>query len=148
MSTTTLVLTLTHHTCGKCGIAFGLESTHHANLMESHETFYCPNGHPRAFTGQTEKERRIAELERQTKALASARDYWSNRTASATREVEQTTRRLNGYKGVVTRMKRRAVAGRCPCCSHTFKDVKRHMASQHPDWNPDVEANHRSGSTT
>lgn len=29
--------------------------------------------------------------------------------------------------------------GVCPCCNRSFKDVHRHMKSQHPEFNPAVD---------
>lgn len=139
--TKTLILTLNGVTCAHCGVVYGLESQYEAKLRESHETFYCPNGHRQHFPAQTEKERRIAELERQAQALTNARDFWSERYSSANASLARENRRVNGYKGVVTRMKRRAIAGRCPCCSHQFKDLERHMKAQHPKYDPDRAAN-------
>jgi Zn finger protein HypA/HybF involved in hydrogenase expression len=137
---TTIVLALDHIACYKCGVVFGIESGHHQRLVESHESFYCPNGHSQAFIAQTEKERRIAELEREARSAKASRDFWAEQSKSANKEVEHKTRQVNGYRGVVTRMKRRTVQGRCPCCAAQFKDLKRHMTARHPDWNPDREA--------
>jgi hypothetical protein len=142
--TTTLIVTLSRVTCAGCGVIFGLEASHESQLRESHETFYCPNGHRQHFPGQTDKERRIAELEREKRNAISSRDFWLEQSTAARREVQHKSNQLNGYRGVVTRMKRKLVAGRCPCCSHQFKDLERHMAAKHPKWNPDVEANHRA----
>jgi len=137
-------------TCVNCGIVFGLDKHFVGELRESHKEFCCPNGHSLAYNVPSEKERRIAELERQAKALTTSRDYWQNREAEQRRTGERLANQVNGYKGVVTRMKRRTVAGRCPCCSHQFKDLKRHMANQHPDWNPDraADAMGEKGSTS
>lgn len=139
-----MTVTVVGDVCGVCAVVFGLEARHMQMLRESHESFYCPNGHRISYGAQGEKDRKIAELEREARLLKSSRDFWSEQHSSAQREVARKTRQVNGYRGVVTRMKRRTVAGRCPCCSHQFKDLKRHMNAQHPDWNPDVEANHRA----
>jgi hypothetical protein len=31
-------------------------------------------------------------------------------------------------------MKKRAVAGVCPCCNRHFRELERHMASKHPKY--------------
>jgi hypothetical protein len=141
----TVFLTLTAETCCTCGLVFGLEAGHQRQLRESHEFFYCPNGHRQHYTAQTDKERRIAELERTEKALRSSEAFWKDRTTSARAEAERKTRQVNCYKGVVTRFKRRLVAGRCPCCSHAFKDLERHMKNQHPKYDPDRAADALAG---
>lgn len=32
---------------------------------------------------------------------------------------------------------KKIVAGRCPCCSHKFKDLAIHMRSEHPNYDPE-----------
>lgn len=128
--------TLTTITCGKCGIPFAVPDNWRQKRMEDHETFYCPNGHPRAFTGKSDAQQLRDELAR-TKAQLDQRDA---RIVTLRDTVAQSERRINGYKGVTTRLKRRIQAGRCPCCSAEFKDLGRHMKNQHPEWNPDKHA--------
>lgn len=38
------------------------------------------------------------------------------------------------YRGVATRMKKRAVAGMCPCCKQSFAELAVHMQDAHPDF--------------
>lgn len=56
-----------HINCAECGIDFCMPTAHHQRLRESHETFYCPNGHRNHYPGKTDKEKRIETLERQLK---------------------------------------------------------------------------------
>jgi hypothetical protein len=133
---TTLFLTLTHVSCYKCGVVFGIESSHHERLVQSHDWFYCPNGHHQGYFGKNEKERRIEELERETKALKSSKEYWSGRATSAENEAGHQRARVNGYKGMLARTKKKIAAGRCPCCSAEFRDLKRHMKTKHPKYDP------------
>lgn len=137
---TTVFVTLTHISCSECGAAFGVEASFERARREDHSTFYCPNGHRQHFPHQTEKERRIAELEREAKSLKSSRDFWSEQSRSARQDAEHERRRVNGYRGVVARTKRRIAVGRCVCCSRQFKDLERHMKSQHPKFDPDMGA--------
>jgi hypothetical protein len=53
--------------CANCGIQFGVDSDRVARLRETHETFYCPNGHRNHFPGKTKQEKRIEELEKDVK---------------------------------------------------------------------------------
>lgn len=134
---TTLSITLTHIACCRCGIVFGIEQSRIDRLRETHEDFYCPSGHVQGFYGPNEKERKIAALERETKALITSRDFWAEQTRTANVRTEEVKRSLRGTKAVVTRMKRRTAKGRCPCCSHQFKDLERHMKTRHPKWEPE-----------
>lgn len=127
---TTLFLTLAHVTCCSCGVVFGIESQHQERLRQTHDDFYCPNGHRQHYTGESdaERERRLREAaERREQMVRDARD----------REQEmrlRTERRLIAQRAATTRLKRRAAAGTCPCCHRTFKQLAQHMAGQHPEF--------------
>lgn len=43
-------------------------------------------------------------------------------------------RSASAYKGRVTRLKNRAAAGICPCCTRHFENLHRHMSTKHPDF--------------
>ena len=53
---------------------------------------------------------------------------WSR---SSARAAERSNRALRGH---LTRQRKRAAAGMCPCCRRTFENVARHMESQHPGY--------------
>ncbi|HEY4307723.1 MAG TPA: hypothetical protein VGM82_24825 [Gemmatimonadaceae bacterium] len=134
---TLITIELVQHTCGACGVVFGIERTRYDQLLQSHENFYCPNGHARHFVAQTDSEKRIAQLERSEKALKTSKDFWEQQARSGRETSAHQQRRINGYKGVLTRTKRKIVAGRCLCCSHQFKDLERHMVNRHPNFDLD-----------
>lgn len=50
-------------TCGNCGVVFAITPDRQEQLRQSHDTFYCPNGHPRHYPGKTKTEKRIEALE-------------------------------------------------------------------------------------
>jgi hypothetical protein len=137
---TAVFITLETVRCANCGLVFGIDEAHIDRLRATHNSFYCPNGHSLSFNGKTEKEKKIAELERDLRAAVNGRDFWSARSREANEEKQRVERRLRGTRAVVTRMKRRTAKGRCPCCSHEFKDVKRHMKTRHPKWEPEKGA--------
>lgn len=133
MSTYTITpeVTLVTLECGKCGIAFAMPQVFRDEKRENGTTFYCPNGHPRAFM-ETETTRLRRQLE-----TAQKRQGWAEARETHERDQREATERSNrALRGVVTRTKKRAAAGVCqvPGCSRTFQDVARHMASQHPDF--------------
>lgn len=132
---TTAFVTLTDTSCCVCGVVFAVPSSFLDKRREDGKDFFCPNGHTLLYT-KTETQRLREELAR-TKAQLDQRDA---RIVTLRDTVAQSERRINGYKGVTTRLKRRIQAGRCPCCSHEFKDLGRHMKNQHPGWNPDAHA--------
>lgn len=121
---------LSTETCATCGVLFAMP----ANMMTAcrenpSKWFYCPSGHEQHY-GTSEATRLKRQLEAKEKALENA----SRREAWLREEKEQVERSLSATRGVVTRMKRRAGAGTCPACKRTFKQVARHMQSQHPDY--------------
>lgn len=134
MPTTTFV-TLTDTSCCMCGVVFAVPAYFLDKRREDGTGFYCPNGHSLKYT-VTETQKLRDELAA-TKARLDQRDA---RIVELRACTERQERRINGYKGVTTRLKRRIQAGRCPCCSHEFKDLGRHMKNQHPEWNPDAHA--------
>lgn len=109
------------HTCGTCGVVWGMPETFLDARRQDGEWWYCPNGHKWHWSGETVEVRLRRQLEHTKDSLASAR---------AARDQAQAS--LRATKGVVTKMRKRVGNGVCPCCKRTFKDLARHMESQHP----------------
>jgi hypothetical protein len=131
MSTFTIdtLTTMTYEVCASCGITFAAPAHFIDKRRQDGETFYCPNGHSLVF-GKSETDRLKNELEqaKRWQELAEAREMHQRDQREA---AERSNRAL---RGVVTKTKKRAAAGVCQCCSRTFQDVARHMASQHPKY--------------
>lgn len=130
--------------CYKCGVWFGMDSEHNesARRLGVGLPFWCPNGHSQSYT-QSEADRVRDELAKQKHATDQAkadRDFWLNQTTEERARHERTKHRLNAHKGVVTKLRKRVGAGKCPCCHHKFRDLREHMATQHPHWNPEQGA--------
>lgn len=114
--------------CGKCGCRFGLTTAFKNDKMESCDTFYCPNGHPRAYVESTSDK------------LRRERDHLKQQEARLLEEKQiQIERALKAEKQVKT-LKKRAAAGTCPCCQRTFKNMAEHMKHQHPQFVCDTGA--------
>ena len=120
---------LTRITCcnSGCGITFAVPETWEAAKRRDHSWFFCPNGHDQRFPGET----REAKLARD---LAQEKHLREQQTARLRDRAERAERSAAATRGVVTRIKNRVGKVVCPCCSHTFEDLGRHMAGQHPDW--------------
>lgn len=114
-------------TCGECGIIFSVPANWVESRRRDHVTWYCPNGHPRAFLGETREQKRIRQLEEDAK-------WYRDRAESAASDRDQARRSLAATKGVLTRTKNRIAKGVCPCCQRSFADLGRHMAGQHPEY--------------
>jgi hypothetical protein len=92
------------------------------NAGEKPLGIYCPLGHSHVPAGESES----AKLKRQ---LAFERDM----RASITAERDQAAASLRTTKGVVTKLRKRAVAGVCPFgCRRHFADLSAHVISKHP----------------
>lgn len=133
---TNTIVTLIPQSCGACGIVFGMPSDFRDARLADHESWYCPNGHKRHFTGKTEADKLRDQLASTRAHLDQA---WA-RQSDLAKEAEHERRRVAGYKGAITRVRSRVAKGMCPCCSHEFKNLGAHMKTQHPDWNPDKHA--------
>lgn len=122
--------------CANCGIMFGITADFEQRRRDDHESFYCPNGHSNVYRGENETEKAKREAQRA-----------KERAARLAAELEQKKSALHGQKIRASRFKndrdrerRRVANGTCPCCNRHFKDLHRHMTSQHPDHGvPDPE---------
>lgn len=125
--TLTANLQLVSETCCNCHVVFAMTDDLVARRRDDHGTFYCPNGHPQHYTGKSTAERLREQLD-------DAYGY-ANRVASERDAVERSARALRGH---LTRQKRRAAAGVCPCCNRSFAALANHMTSKHPDYATDT----------
>lgn len=93
--------------------------------------FYCAYGHSQSYvTGETEADKLRRERDRLAQQIAQRDDEIKRQ-----RERRQTTeRQLAAQKANVTKLKKRAGAGVCPCCNRTFSGLQRHMAAKHPEF--------------
>lgn len=132
MSTVELVgINLETHVCGECGITWSMPERFVDARRENGQTFYCPNGHARVFReSQIDRERKAREKAEHNLRMARER-------AAAEADLRRDTeRRLAAQKGATTRARKRHAAGVCPACHRSFKQLREHMASQHPDYDP------------
>lgn len=114
--------------CGECGIEFAVAEKWLAERRNDHKTWYCPNGHPRVFRGESEAERLSRELERE-RANTARVEAW---LALARKREDSVTRARDMFRGKLNAMKERVGNGTCPCCRRNFANLRRHMASKHP----------------
>ncbi|MGH9697929.1 MAG: hypothetical protein ACRD52_00550 [Candidatus Acidiferrales bacterium] len=115
--------TLTVQSCIRCGLVFGIDSSHDAELRRTHKTFVCPHGHSQHYTGESDADK-VARLARD---LAAARD----REDTLRRENEKRYRLQRAAERKTRTLKKRVAAGVCPCCTRTFQNLARHMKTQH-----------------
>jgi len=107
--------------CGQCGCRFGMTAFMQKRRAEDKETFYCPNGHPRAY------------VESEADKLRRERDRLQQQIACKDDEIKSRDRQIK-------KMKKREAAGTCPCCQRTFSNMAQHMKQQHPQFVADSGA--------
>lgn len=126
MTTLTYTGRLTVTTCW-CGIPHAVPEEMFDAALRAHNdgrdytSIHCPLGHKWRFaaTPQVDHERKAAERARIREQQVRDQLLAAERSAIA-------------YKGHATRLRKRAAAGVCPCCSRSFQNLKRHMDGQHP----------------
>jgi hypothetical protein len=110
--------------CCSCGITFAMPSVRRRELLDNGGGFHCPNGHAQTYgKGRADKlEEQLAQKQRE---LTAAR-------------CETTAEKLKREKAEteLSRHKRRTKNGVCPCCQRSFLNLKRHLATKHPDFKP------------
>jgi hypothetical protein len=122
--------------CPSCGVYFGVperlieraREENVATMGRDHFTLYCPVGHSICWHGKNKEQELRDRVKRQTARagrLAAERDQ---EAASAKAQRGAATRARNERD----RQAKRAKNGVCPCCNRTFKQLARHMQSQHP----------------
>jgi hypothetical protein len=122
MTTQTFTRNLVVVTCSRCGITFGIPENFYENRRADGKNFFCPNDHCLCYQD--------SEVKKLRGRLISA----ENRMVAAEDQRDAAERSLRATRGVVTRFRRRVSNGVCPCCKRTFKDLARHMHTQHPDF--------------
>lgn len=112
------VLDFVMETCCNCSIPFFMPMYKKKELLADRGTsFYCPNGHGQHYTGKSEQQLKLEQLEKDKKAYENA-------------YLEEITKREKAEKD----LKRLIKKGICPCCTRNFTNVKRHIAHMHPEY--------------
>ena len=116
------VVNLIERTCPKCGVPFALPKRLYDACHKQGQDFYCPNGHALGWD-ETEADRQRRRADQAEQRIAARDD-----------EIHSLERAVSAQKGNVTKLKRRAAAGTCPCCQRSFMNVNAHLANKHPDY--------------
>jgi ssDNA-binding Zn-finger/Zn-ribbon topoisomerase 1 len=109
--------------CWKCGVPVWVPKNRYVRLKEDlSENFYCCNGHSAVF-----KKSRVKELEEQLEAE-------KNRRAAAEADVKTARHAEAVARGKLRAQSERVKNGVCPCCRRNFTNLRRHMATKHPEF--------------
>lgn len=126
--------TLVIVTCGAdgCSLTFGMSQEFYDARRKDHRTWYCPDGHPRCYNGESDlqREKRLRAAAERSRSAA-----WAHATAAddQRRATERSNRALRGH---LTRARNKIANGVCPVgnCRRHFDNVQAHIASEHPSW--------------
>lgn len=132
-------LTTVH--CGKCGGHYAIDE-HVRKQHEEDGTYWnCPYCKTGWGYGESDADRLRKQLKvEQNKAkqreweLQEARNEMERTRAEAAEKLKKSQAKYRAQKGQNTRLKKRVGHGVCPCCHRTFKQLQRHMKSQHPEF--------------
>ena len=126
---------LTQATCW-CGMPHAVPRALYDGMLRDHNDgnkqcgIYCPRGHSWTFAGDG----KAAVLERELKARTEALIREKQRHDQTAAALRTSRKQTAAEKGVVTKLKKRASAGVCPCCNRTFQQLARHMQGKHPEF--------------
>jgi hypothetical protein len=118
--------TLEVEVCASCGVLFAAPENMLDERRRTGKSFFCPNGHSLTYNSENTR-------------LKNEANNLRDRLASERARADQTEASLRATRGVVTKQKKKlekVVAGVCPVdgCHRHFKDVRRHIATKHPDY--------------
>lgn len=117
-------VTMVVEVCCNCGIVFGMPSNLNRVLRDDPDKwFYCPNGHSQHYS----KSATQRKLEETKKLLEDAQ----NRLAQERTSKIQIENLLDKERKKLKRVQK----GVCPCCTRSFTNLKKHMATKHPELN-------------
>lgn len=122
MSSFEVVETLNTLHCAGCRMLFAIPATFERDRRNDHARFYCPAGCHNVYNGETEAEKIRRERDRLKQDAARLED-----------EKREAQARAAKAEAAAKRLKKRASAGTCPCCSRTFANMAEHMKQRHPE---------------
>lgn len=119
-------------TCARCKTSFAIADELYIAAKASEKiNFFCPYGHSNYFpAGESEETKLRRERDRLQQQLAQKDDEIETQRKLADGYI----RKLSAARGQITKVKRRIGHGICPCCSRTFENLARHMATKHADY--------------
>jgi len=115
--------------CCMCGITFAMTKNYYNDRLEDGNGFYCPAGHEQIFTDSE-----VQKLEREIKWKDKQLERTQYLLNSAKGMLRYTENSLRSTRGAHTKTKKRIANGVCPCCKRSFRQLARHMHTQHPEF--------------
>jgi len=94
--------------CCNCHVMFAINKKHKRDLLQSHESFYCPNGHGQHFIAKTnaEKWKEYAEsVDERLKHCHSDREELFDEISELQNKNKDLIHSRGYYKGMITKLK-------------------------------------------
>lgn len=111
-------------TCCTCAVKFAMTSEFRQYRLNNGGEFFCPNGHSQVYTKPKWK-----RLEEQL----AAKEVELREQKCETLRQQQLVSVERGKVATVEKKLKRVANGVCPCCQRSFHNLKRHMATKHPE---------------
>jgi len=86
--------------CCNCHVPFCITQEHNSDLLKSKRTFYCPNGHPQSYVGESDK-KIIGKLKQKINVC-------SIRKNELLSELESKEKSIKAYKMLYAKEKKKA----------------------------------------
>lgn len=125
--------------CHKCGGTYAMSNYYLEERRDDGVGWVCPYCQAGTAYCKSEADRLRAELTKQKRST----DYQRREKEKYLQQRNTLEHSRNGMKGVLVREQKklaRVRKGVCPCCNRHFKNVQRHMDSQHPHYKASVES--------
>lgn len=112
--------------CGTCAVWHTVPEIVWDSQVREGGFHTCPNGHSRGWKKGSEQ--------REQEEVRRERDRLKQDAARLEEEASLARVRAEKAEAATKRLKKRASAGTCPCCSRTFQNMSTHMKRQHPEF--------------
>lgn len=125
--------------CWRCKCDVWLPATlYKAAKHSSRISFFCAYGHEAIFSeGETEADKLRRERDRLVQQMAQRDDVIAKQgrvIAFTKEELGREQAAVRALKDGSARVRKRTVAGTCPCCKRTFRQMALHMRNKHPEF--------------
>ena len=84
--------------CCSCGVMFAMPQVLNESRLKDKNAFFCPNGHSQVYTGKTQAEKKVEELQ---KAIEES----SNIIRTRGLVIQGLEGSISSYKGQVTKLR-------------------------------------------
>ena len=116
-------VTMVDTNCYSCGMDFMVPQWLDQQARDKGRGWFCPSCGKTTVYSESKVDKLKKQLESERTRAQWLRD-----------QLDASEKSLSAQKGVVTKLKKRASAGVCPCCNRQFQNVKLHMGRKHPDF--------------